>query len=298
MQNALTDWVDDLLQRKGKYAFLTPITGTLSLLLILVPLGVVGLAVAQWIGGGVACALLFIAVGYYALRLGQTRALVEERARVLNRYAARVMNESGPGAFWIEDWEEEVQVSKGGDTTIDRWLTIRVGDSPLYSCWNAAYQTLGNVTDRARRRVRSYAHAFDDHTKRQGLRYDVTDRWDGNKNRIFVHFPDPVPAHDARGVQVSWSWPAYSAALLRGDGAEDFEWMPRRRIKRLKATITFAKECKLQEEPRMDIINGPAPKITTRRHHVYTIEAEYLDMEPDIKVGFRLTMPRSDEFES
>lgn len=205
---------------------------------------------------------------------------------MLSRYTARFARSIESYAFQIIDWEEQVVVSKHGDTILEKRVTIEVGDEELYSVWSWIY-TRDEVSPSERRRVRVEARGFDENGI-PGARYDVTQEWEGSTVRLFIHFEQPAQPHQTVRLWIRWEWPRYYLSLLSGDTAI-VEWIMMRPTKRIATRIVFDKTCKLRDvlhiTPHQD---SHVPTQVTAPDNGIEVAIEYLEIVPGKKIGFTL----------
>jgi hypothetical protein len=262
--------------------------------IVLAPFATIAiLAGAGLITGG---AVSFVATGFglfvalvlisaLSLQLRSTRQLSIQRARVLGRYTERFARSIESYAFQIVDWDERVVVSKHGDTVLEKWVTIEVGDEELDSVWSGIYANGGEVSASERRRVRVEARGFDENGI-HGARYDVTQEWEGSRVKLFIHFEQPARPHQIVRLWIRWEWPGYYRNLLSGDTAV-VEWLMHRPTKRVAAKIIFDKTCGLREELRITPYQGcPTPTQHRTPDKGIEINIEHLDVVTEVKVGF------------
>jgi hypothetical protein len=253
---------------------------------ILVGAGLVTGQTSGFVATGISLFIAVVFVSALTLELKATRQLLAQRARVLNRYTDRFSRSIESYAFMIEDWDEKVVVSKHGDTVLERWVTIEVGDEELYSVWSAIYMH-GEVSAADRRRVRVEARGFDENGN-QGARFDVTKRWDGNRLQLFVHFEQPAQAHETVRLWIRWEWPRYYKSLLDGDTAI-VEWLMHRPTKRVATKILFDKSCKLGDDLCITPYQGAiVPSQARTLDKGIEIAAEYLSVTTGMRFGFTL----------
>jgi hypothetical protein len=235
-------------------------------------------------GLGLFVAVVFISALYVQLR--GTRQLLVQRARVLARYTDRFARSFESYAFQIVDWNESVIVGKRGDTVLEKWVTIEVGDEELYSVWSWVYAR-DEVSAAERRRVRIEARGFDENGT-FGARYDVTEQWEGNRVKLFIHFEQPARAHQTVRVWIRWEWPRYYSSLLDGDIAV-VEWLMHRPAKRVSTRIVFDRACKLGGELRVTPHQEcPVPTQHRTPDDGIEIRIAYFDVTPGAKIGFTL----------
>lgn len=255
---------------------------------------IAALAGAGIITGGavslVATALsLFVAVVFISalyLELRATRQLLSQRARVLSLYTNRLVKSIESLAFKIDDWKEEVTVNSHGDTVLEKWVTIEVGDDELHSVWSAIHARR-EVSEADRRRIRVEARGFNEDGK-PGARYDVTQKWVGDRIQLFIHFEQAAAAHETVRIWIRWVWPRYYKGLLEGD-TEVVEWLMLRPTKRITTKMTFDKSCKLRSDFNITPRGGsPSPTQTRTPDNGLVITAEYLKVPQDVKIGFML----------
>jgi hypothetical protein len=253
---------------------------------VLVGAGFVTGGTAEFVATGMSLFIAVVFISALSLQLKTTRQLLGQRARVLNRYTDRFSRSIESYAFMIEDWDEKVIVSRHGDTVLERWVTIEVGDEELYSVWSAIYMH-GDVTASERRRVRVESRGFDENGN-QGARYDVTQRWDGNRLQLFIHFEHPAQAHQTVRLWIRWEWPRYYKNLLEGDTAV-VEWVMHRPTKRVATKITFDRSCKLSDNLRITPYQGTVTPSQARiPDKGIEIAIEYLSVTAGTRFGFTL----------
>jgi hypothetical protein len=253
---------------------------------ILVGAGLVTGGTSAFVATGISLFIAVVFISALSLELKATRQLLGQRARVLNRYTDRFSRSIESYAFMIEDWDEKVVVSRHGDTVLERWVTIEVGDEELYSVWSAIYMH-GEVSAAERRRVRVESRGFDENGN-QGARYDVTQRWDGNRLQIFIHFEQPAQAHQTVRLWIRWEWPRYYKSLLDGDTAV-VEWLMHRPTKRVATKITFDQSCGLGHNLRITPYQGAvAPSQARTPDRGLEIAVEYLTVATGSRFGFTL----------
>jgi hypothetical protein len=226
---------------------------------------------------------------YFALKWRSADRQASERARSLTEYAERTMRQNKELSFSITEWDEKAIISKNGDTIIERRITLEVGAQDLHSCWTANYSTSGGeLSAREKHEVLVQARSISE-SGELGARYDLTDSWEGTKQRIYIHFERPAPSGSTVRIWVRWSWPAFFRHLLRG-GVEQVEWNFHRPMRSLSATMTFDSSCRLKSLfPVTSYPNCPAP--TQERNNPdgsLEIRATYNNVAEDTTVGFRL----------
>jgi hypothetical protein len=241
---------------------------------------------------------LFVAaalVSALSLQLRSANRLLAERAAILNLYADRFTQSAQHYAYTIENWEERTFVSKGGNTILERWVTIRVADQTIYSVWSGIYRAGMEATEEMshseRRRIRFEARSFDENME-LGARYDVTSKWENNWLWLFIHFDKPVSAGQVVRAWVRWEWPGYFRGLLAGH-TEPINWIAQRPAKRISAILTFDRNCNLRSGLRITPHQGSQMPNQVRMPDGRTvISIEYANVIPKSQVGFRLdTMP-------
>jgi hypothetical protein len=283
MWDDLQRFLDYLLREYGISRVLLAPFATIGLL---VGVGVVTGQTSAFLATGISLFIAVVFISAQSLELKATRQLLGQRARVLNRYTDRFSRSIESYAFMIEDWDENVVVSKHGDTVLERWVTIEVGDEELYSVWSAIYMH-GEISASDRRRVRVESRGFDENGN-QGARFDVTKRWDGNRLQLFVHFEQPAQAHQTVRLWIRWEWPRYYKDLLDGDTAV-VEWLMHRPTKRVATKITFDRSCKLSDNLRVTPYQGAAtPRQAKTLDKGTEIAVEYLSVTTGMRFGFTL----------
>ncbi len=267
---------------------------------ILAPFTVIGaLAGAGLITGGLVSFTATIA-GYFvaiaiisalSLQLRSARTLLAERATILNLYTDRFAQSALKYAYTIEDWEDKVYVSKGGDTILEKWVTIRVADQELYTVWSGIYRagmaTPEVISESERRRIKFEARSFDENMQ-LGARYDTTCKWEENWLWVFIHFEKPASAGEIVRAWIRWEWPGHYKGLLAGQ-TEPIDWRFQRPAKRISATVTFDKSCNLLNGFRITpYYNCQAPEQIKTPDGQIVISIDYIDVSPGSPVGFKL----------
>jgi hypothetical protein len=267
---------------------------------LLAPFGIMGaLAGAGVVTGGAASLVatlsgLFVAVvvvSALSIQLRAAHMLLAERAAILNLYTDRFASSARQYAYTIENWEDEVFVSKGGTTILEKWVTIKVADQDLYTVWSGIYRagmaTPGVISDSERRRIKFEARSFNEKME-LGARYDTTNKWEENWLWLFIHFDKPASAGQIVRVWLRWEWPGHYRGLLAGQ-TEPIDWRVQRPARRIAATVTFDKTCNLRNGLRITPYHDcqmPKQVMTPDGRTVITVE--YFDVAPDSQVGFRL----------
>jgi hypothetical protein len=281
--NDLQRFLDYLLREYGISRVLLAPFATIA---ILVGAGLVTGRTSAFVATGISLFIAVVFISALSLELKATRQLLGQRARVLNRYTDRFSRSIESNAFVIEDWDEKVVVSRHGDTVLERWVTIEVGDEELYSVWSAIYMH-GEVTASDPRRVKVESRGFDENGN-PGARHDITKKWDGNRLQLFIHFEQPAQAHQTVRLWIRWEWPRYYKDLLDGDTAV-VEWMMHRPTKRVATKITFDPSCKLSDNLRITPYQGAVTPRQARTPDKGTeIAVEYLSVTTGMRFGFTL----------
>jgi len=266
---------------------------------ILAPFSIIGLLAAVGVitGGSVSFiavgSSIFVAIVFIStlsLQLRRVSELLRERTRVVNLYTDRFVR-SESRAYTVEDWDEFVTVNRNGDTTLEKWITIRVGDEDLYSAWSWVYKTgiwkSSQIGASERRRIKVEARGFDEN-RNLGARYDVTQEWEDNRLQLFIHFEDTAPAGAIVRVWIRWVWPRYYKALFDG-GTEVVEWLMHRQAKRISTTMSFDPKCAPKGNFNISPHTGcPVPAQTRTPDGRVMITAEYLAVPVGVKFGFKL----------
>lgn len=269
-----------------KYGVFRVLLGPFATVSLLAGAGVITGGSISFIATGASLFIALVVISVLSLQLSASRHLLEERARIVNLYTKRFAESVEPSAFTIEDWHEEVVINKHGDATLDRWVTMKVGDESLYSIWSGLYSQY-EVNDAERRRVKVEARAF--HEPRiLGARYDVTSTWEGSSVRVFIHFHQPASAGDIVRIRLHCEWPMYYRRLLDGD-TDIVEWFMRRPNKRITAEMRFDKAYNRARRFSISPYKGcPMPEQEELADGSLKILARYDDIPVETIVGFKI----------
>lgn len=152
-------------------------------------------------------------------------ARIERDAGMINRYV-NLVNPQKP--FHVKKWRQSVEIAPNGDCVIRIEQKISpVSDAePHFVKLNCIYYGSVSLGDRAKRRVKHYAHFRNGGGKNRNVRAYSTYSWaqsaDGNpKHNVIVHLTSKVQEGDT--VTVEWHWPKFSADLRSARSPELFD---------------------------------------------------------------------------
>lgn len=283
MWGDVQEFVDSLITRYGVTRVLL---GPVAVISLLTGMGLLTQGTKALLAGSAALFVAVVVISALALQLRAADNLLSERARIVNLYTRRFARHLESYAYAIEDWDERVTIEKNGDTTLEKWATLRIGDEDLYSVWTWIFKR-GEVSDAQRRRVRVEARSFDEQGS-LGARYDVTQSWGGNRVQLFVHFEHPAKAHSIVRIWLHWEWPRYYKELLSG-ATDTVEWLMHRPTKRIATTMIFSKTCNLRNDFYITPFEGCIiPSQVRAPDNALSIEVEYLDVPVETPIGFTL----------
>lgn len=199
----------------------------------------------------------------FARRSDRDRA--NQLHRAMLRYLARITKrqQEDPDFFTILEWREELLVEKHGDSTITRWITLKVGPDVLDTIWAVAYI---NKTDwwtvRRQESVGIEARTFDV-AGAVGATLPTTLNWETTEQvRIFVHLPAAIDPGEELRVRFRITWPGYAKDLLDG-AADDITWKLNRKVDVLRFAMSIKKSAGPDRELQMSPRPGcPAPTQT------------------------------------
>lgn len=283
MWDDLQQFIDSLIAKYGVFRVLLAPFGVIGLF---AGVGLITTGTASLVAVFLGLFMAVVVIGALSLQLRTTRRLLAERTRIVNLYTGRFARSIESYAYVIEDWDESVTVSKNGDTTLEKWVTIQVGDEDLYSVWSWIYKR-NPVGNAERNRVKVEARSFDEN-RELGARYDVTSAWEGNRVQLFVHFEQPAHAGQIVRIWLRWEWPEYYNGLLAGE-IDVVEWLMHRPTKRIATKMLFDTSCKIRSAfhvtPHADC---PVPQQTINPDKSLIVAIEYSDVPVDTRIGFRL----------
>lgn len=287
MWDEVQQFVESLL---ANYGIARVLLGPFAVITLLASLGLVKGGTTAFIGVGLSLFVAVVVITALTMQLRSTRELLSERERVVNLYTEQFLL-SDSELYSIEDWDESVIITKNGDTKLEKWVTIRVGDDSLYSTWSwiqeARMSKEGSISESARRQVKFEARSFNEQ-RVLGARYDVTKKWDGNKVQLFIHFDQPARAGQIVRVWMRWEWPRYYKSLLEGD-TSIVDWLMQRPTKRIATTMTFDRSCHIRDDFHITPYGDCDMPLQSRAaDDALIVRWERFDIPLGIRVGFRL----------
>ncbi|WP_406123723.1 hypothetical protein OHQ89_16195 [Streptomyces canus] len=230
-------------------------------------------------------ALIVLLIAYLTARSAQGYHNLRDSQRIINNFTTYLNNAAGPTAFDIERWIEEIHVGKNGDTTIKRWLTLRVGAVDLPHCWTANYPT-AEMKSRDRKKVSIEARTWGPTPQDIGARYAVATTWLDKKQRIYILFDEPAPAGTQCYVFIRLNWPGFFEGIVAGQ-REIVDWTTHRTFGEVQSTLTIKSECR-HSEIVVSAMNAASnkPNMTKDSDGVITITESYNSLPPGSHVGY------------
>jgi len=233
--------------------------------------------------------VVFVAVVFMSalvLQLRTTRELLEQRTIFVNYYAQILKRDVTFDSFAIEDWREEVRVTKNGNTVLEKWVTIKIGSNDINFVWSTVWTAYG-VDDDNRRQFKAEARRINQDGS-LGVRYDVTKIWVSNKVELFIHFGEFVTAHKQLRIWIRWEWPTYYKSLLDG-GTATVQWLMRRHVKSVRSRMIFDKSCRIRDNFQISSYDdGIMPGQERMPDGSIEISVEYTDVPVGTRFGFML----------
>ncbi|PXW25053.1 UNVERIFIED_CONTAM: hypothetical protein DES50_1231 [Williamsia faeni] len=217
-----------------------------------------------------------------------------ERSRVLNNYTEQITTGQQDNAdlFEIIEWDEDVAVAKQGDTVMERWITVKNGNSELSAMWNKCNKSTHDQkskTNSLAPTVRAYEFEIgEDGERKLGPRIIVTNKWVETGAQIaFLHFNSPVSPDQILRFKIEWRWPKYYNHLLDGQ-AEPVYWIFRRPVSSLKSRLHFDKECNASSARLSKYRHSSIPKINQRPAGIVSVEYDVPNPPQGQKFGYTI----------
>jgi hypothetical protein len=287
---AVADALEDLVRKFG-LARLTAVIGTV----FGVAVGL-GLAFDQTVlflsAGGALMLVLLLTVLAQSVDRRRLNSEIRDLGRVLDRYAADIVERQDSDYFHVASWKEANTVARGGDVTIERWLALTVGAEPMQALWHRCYKTATPKTRIDRDKVVVEARSFMvvNNKPQLGVRYPVTKSWDRNSLRIFVHFDEALAPASTTYVYLRFFWPGYLRELLEEGLVESFEWTFRRAIQGFSATVHFDGGIGLRDDFFVLPIGNVATPVQNFHQADRSLDLTFTppNPHPNEKIGFRL----------
>lgn len=182
-------------------------------------------------------------------------ARIERDANMINKYVKLLASEN---PFEVKKWRQVVEISANGDCAIKIEQTIApvAGADPHFVRLNSVYYGSMSLGERAKRRVKHYAHFRNGGGRSRDVRAYSTYSWDQSadgkpKHNVVVHLTSRVQSGDV--VTVEWRWPKFSADLRSARSSELFDVLFTNRV------VDFRYEIRLKD------VGGVQPAITQQR---------------------------------
>jgi hypothetical protein len=283
-----------------RYGLWRVVLAPYSLVPVLSGLGIAfDLRFAVLLGGVSLIVMSFVMIVWLSYRLRIERHDNQDLRRVANNYADIVLS-TRPVPFQYQLWEEYIDVGRGGDATIEQYLTIRVVKRtvPVYIIWVKQHQSPRlPMSDLQRRRVSVTARRFApfaEQGRRHGAAHITTLRWEtGNKLCAMIHLDEPLQFDDLVHLHLRWIWPGYFRELGRG-GRDVIDWTVPAGISGLVCSLTFREDCGLREG--LDVtpyVGTPIPRYHATREGRIVISLDYKDAIVGRKLGLHLDATRN-----
>jgi hypothetical protein len=244
-------------------------------------------------GAWIIVVLLVTVIAQYINRR-QLRTSVSRLRRVADRYAKELVQRQHASSFTIDDWSEVVTVGKGGDTVFEKYFKLAVGDESLDTFWHRQYRHEPCRDPGYKTKVQVEARSFAEDTTGRvpGTRYLVTETWEGDSLRIFVHLDEAKDPGTTFGVYLRVRWPGYHEDLIEDHEVSRVEWTFLRQTNRVSLQMTFAENLRLNQRFAVDPIgNRGTPQQELGENGLVLT---YVCADPPVSslIGFRLERPR------
>jgi hypothetical protein len=278
-----------------KYGLWKVITAPFVVVPILASFGlVVNASTASFLAITFAFFVSFILTAVFGMRLRTERRNRQEGERTIMRLTETVIAEEVGTTYRWETWSQHVVVSKGGDTTVEDWRTLRVNDNAqLRVVWAGLEKTGGPLMPQQRRSVRVEAYDFTEAGGRReiGIRYDLAKVWHDRDQALVVYlcFDRALDAGKVVNVYLVWRWPGYYRELVAGGQDKVFFESKRGSVRKIELEMTFDKTCGLKDEMRIQAYPGcPVPNRLFRGDGSMTLNVTYGPDHIPLSAGFTL----------
>jgi uncharacterized membrane protein (Fun14 family) len=250
-------------------------------------------APAAWVAALIGLfTLLVLTVFAQAIDRRRLGNLLVTNAGIMDRYANELKQRQHSASFDIVDWIEKQHVGKFGDSVIEQWLTLRVGNEPLPTCWILLYKAPQSPDEKAsyRKKVRFEAAEFLEGGD-VGVSLPITHRWQQDKVRIFAHFQTAFPPGEIVRIRFRSVWPTHAEALVSGSAVLPIEWRFHRACEHLQYSMTLDKSSQVAGPLRITPHHGSPMPRQQLTDGVLKVEFEIDNPRPEVLIGFRVQQP-------
>jgi uncharacterized membrane protein (Fun14 family) len=285
---SFVEFLEDLIRRYGLIKLLLGFSGFATALIGLALGFHLSGAVKIGLAGAFVIVLLLLACLSLIIDRHRLRSRMNDGTEVLNRYGDEIVGRQDSDSFDIKDWRDEQHIDKNGDTTIYRRFTLVVKNQPLLTFWHVMQMDTKRQDTGYRKKFTIDVRTFNPNTLEPGGNLLFTRRWETEHTvRVFVHLRRPAEPGKEVHVYFEVFWPEYAKEMLESRNGDDVVWTFRRKVDRLQAKFSFAKQLRLRNKFALEALDGSQePKQTHGPDGSINIEFEANQPPKDTKVGF------------
>ena len=289
--DALSDWIESKVRgRRLRWLISIPagIGGVASLVF-----ACLGWAIPAGISQTITCVFLAIVVVVLALARRGIRQDAVRKEVILRGFGDRIRRgqEKNRDLFHVTRWQEEITVTRHGDSRIVRDFTIVCGERPLPAIFSLARRnSSAHFSDAIRRKLRLSAWHFDADGKEQ-TRIPTVARIEGDRSlRAYFYFDRELQPGEQCRVRMKIDWPRYAADIIDGETEVNY-WKFHRATENFSATITFDSTFSKHEIRVSALDEDIPPHVTRDKAGTYTrIHLGLNETEVDREYGYRVSL--------
>jgi len=289
MWESIVDKLQDLVVEYGPYKLVAALA---TLFAVVLGLGAAANPETVLVMAGI-FVILVLLLACLALIIDRRRLYRADRDKeyVLDRYGAELVSRQTSGSFEITEWYEEQHIHKKGNTDVNRWFTLTLGE-PLQTFCHKAYMTTNREDFEYRKKFRVEARTFEADTRQLGVRLPVTHTWDHHCVSLFVHLNRLCEAGEEVRLHVKFYWPEFTRELVDRYIVDPTEWKFHRKVGDLVVKIFFDKTVRIRRDLTVTRLPGTPALAQHSSRGEHTIEFSYPNPPQDTDIGFSLERRR------